>query len=302
VRERATLVIVLCGGLVFASRAIGAVLGGDPVLTFTRADGALAAGTEAGTATTRLVNRGDGFISSHAWSHDGTRIAVSRCLGANCRHGSVWLVNADGRGERLVGTDLIGAAWMPDDEHLIVDSPSGPQHWIVALSGGARRPYRPGGNALAPFSPRLSPDGRWLLHLTPIYGRTLPSTSAPHHAYARNWLLATDLSTGRSRRVSSEPGLYYLGTAPWSPDGMQFTFTRRKYLQASGGRIYVATPAGSARVVADGARDAGAWSPDGSRLAFNTGKACAIRVVSVDGGTPARTLAFSGCRPTWRPQ
>jgi hypothetical protein len=162
--------------------------------------------------------------------------------------------------------------------------------------------YAPRGLAAAPFSPRPSPDGRWLLHLTPIYGRSIPNPYAPHHARARNWLMLTDLRSGRSRRVGNERGLYSLGTAPWSPDGKRFTFTRRRYLQASGGRNYITTPdSRGVRGVADGARDAGAWSPDGLRLAFNVTPSCSIRIVSVDGTSPPRTLPFRGCLPTWRP-
>ena len=290
------------GGLV--DRMPLRALAGDRVLTFTRADGALAEGAEDGTQTAHLASPRGGFVASHAWSHDGRRIAFSRCRGRNCRQGSVSVIRADGSGERLVIANAGAAVWMPDDKHLLVDRADKPEHWIVSVAAGnrSRRRYAPPGLAAAPFSPRLSPNGRWLLHLAPIYGRSLPSPSAPHHARARNWLIVTDLRSGRSRRVSNERGLYFLGTAPWSPDGARFTFTRRRFLQASGGRIYVASPSASgAQLVADGAREAGAWSPDGLRLAFNIGSSCAIRVVSVDGSSTARTLPLKGCLPTWRP-
>jgi dipeptidyl aminopeptidase/acylaminoacyl peptidase len=275
---------------------------GDGVLTFTRADGALAAGAEGGTETARLASPRGGFIASHAWSRDGRRIAFTRCRGRNCRNGSVYVMRADGSGERLVITNAAAASWMPDNRHLLVGRADRPEQWIVSVADGSRRRYAPAGLAAAPFSPRLSPDGRWLLHLTPIYGRSIPNPYAPHHARARNWLILTDLRRGRSRRVLDERGLYFLGTAPWSPDGARFTFTRRRFLQATGGRIYVATPTGGGtQLVAEGAREAGAWSPDGLRLAFNIGSSCAIRVVSVDGSSAATTLPFSGCLPTWRP-
>ena len=286
----------------FADRVSLRALAGDRVLTFTRADGALAAGAEDGSATTLFALPRGGFVANHAWSHDGSRIAFARCFGRNCRHGSVYVIGADGSGERLVIANAVAAVWMPDDTHLLVDRADRPGHWIVSVVDRSRRPYAPRVLAAAPFSPRLSPDGRWLLHLARIYGRSVPSPNAPHHARARNWLILTDLRSGRSRRVSNERGLYFIGTAPWSPDGTKFTFTRRRFLQASGGRIYVATPSGGdIQPVADGAREAGAWSPDGLRLAFNIGNACAIRVASVDGGSAPRTLPFKGCLPTWRP-
>jgi Tol biopolymer transport system component len=275
---------------------------GDHVLTFTRADGALAASTEDGAEKARLALPRGGFVASHAWSRDGRRVAFSRCRGRNCLQGGVYLIRGDGSGERLVIANAGGAVWMPDDTHLLVGRLDKPAYWIVATADRARRRYAPPGLAAAPFSPRLSPDGRWLLHLSRIYGRLIPSPDAPHHARARNWLILTDLDSGRSRRVLNERGLYFLGTSPWSPDGRRFTFTRRRFLQASGGQIYVASPSAvGVQVVADGAREAGAWSPDGLRLAFNIGTSCAIRVVSVDGSSGARTLPFRGCLPTWRP-
>ena len=278
-----------------------AALPPDPVMTFARPDGALAAAPEDGMATVRLAGPGTGFVTSHAWSPDGQRVAFTRCRGRNCAQGSVFVVDADGSDERLVASPAGGATWMPDGSHLLVARAALPGYWVVAVGDGARRRFRAPGLDAAPFSPRLSPDGHWLLHLTAIYGRLIPNPYAPHHARARNWLLLTDLRTGSTRRVSAEPGLYFLGTTPWSPDGTRFTFTRRNYLQATGGRIYVGRPAGGPRPVADGAREAGAWSPDSLRLAFNVGNHCAIGVRPVDGTSPTRLLRFRGCLPTWRP-
>lgn len=298
----ASITSVLAARLDSAADGARRTSAGVLALTFTRADGALAAATEDGKRTARLALPRGGFAASHAWSHDGRYIAFSRCRGKNCRQGSVYVIRDDGSGERLVIANAGGAVWMPDDQHLLVDRAEKPGHWIVSLADRSRRRYAPPRHAAAPFSPRLSPDGRWLLHLAPIYGRSLPSPSAPHHARARNWLIITDLRNGRSRRVSNERGLYFLGTAPWSPDGTQFTFTRRRFLQASGGRIYVASPSGDGvQLVADGARQAGAWSPDGLRLVFNVSPSCGIRVASVDSTSAAKTLPVKGCLPTWRP-
>lgn len=228
----ASITSVLAARLDSAADGARRTSAGVLALTFTRADGALAAATEDGKRTARLALPRGGFVASHAWSHDGRYIAFSRCRGKNCRQGSVYVIRDDGSGERLVIANAGGAVWMPDDQHLLVDRADKPGHWIVSLADRSRRRYAPPGHAAAPFSPRLSPDGRWLLHLAPIYGRSLPSPSAPHHARARNWLIITDLRNGRSRRVSNERGLYFLGTAPWSPDGTQFTFTQRRFLQA----------------------------------------------------------------------
>lgn len=289
-------------GTVVDARSTLLTLPQGPVLAFARADGALAAGAEDGRTTIRIASPRGGIVTSHAWSPDGRQIAFTRCRGKNCVRGSVYLIGTEGSNERLLVSATAEAVWMPDGKHLLVALTDQPGHWVVAVGDRARRQFRAPGLAAAPFSPRLSPDGRWLLHLAPIYGRSIPNPYAPHHARARNWLIITDLQGGNSRRVSNERGLYLLSTAPWSPDGTKFTFTRRRFLQAPGGRIYVASPSdGGTQFVANGARGAGAWSPDGLRLAFNIGGSCAIRVVSIDGSSPARVLPFAGCLPTWRP-
>ncbi|HYZ78744.1 MAG TPA: hypothetical protein VE596_15370 [Gaiellaceae bacterium] len=52
------------------------------------------------------------------------------------------------------------------------------------------------------------------------------------------------------------------------------------------------------RRLAGGAREAGAWSPDGSKVIFSNAS-CRIRVVTL-GGTIS-TLPFRGCLPSWQP-
>jgi Tol biopolymer transport system component len=272
------------------------------VLAFSRADGSLAVAAEDGSAPLRVASSRGGVITSHSWSPDGRRIAFGRCRGRNCSRGSVYVVGADGTGERLVVSRAGGAVWLADGKHILAERAGKPGHWIVAVSDGSRRRFTAPGLAAAPGSPRLSPDGRWLLHLTLPYGRVIPNPYAPHHARARNWLLLTDLANGRSRRVSSQRGWYSLATAPWAPGGTRFAFTRRAFLQASGGKLHVAAPGyPGSKVVASGARQGGAWSPDGTRLAFNFGGDCRISVVAVEASSAAQVLPFTGCLPTWRP-
>ena len=299
----------LTGLLVAQSAPAG--LGGLPrvatpasldVLAFSRADGALALAAEDGSAMFRVASPRRGPVESHSWSPDGRRIAFSRCGGRNCSRGSVYVVGADGTGERLLVSRAGAAVWLADGKHLLVERSDKPGQWIVAVRTGLRREFTAPGLAAAPYSPRLAPNGRWLLHVTPPYGRVIPNPYAPHHARARNWLVLTDLVTGRSRRVSNERGWYSIGTAPWAPDETRFTFTRRAFLQSRGGSIHVARPTvPGSEVVAHGAREGGAWSPDGARLAFTFDRECKIRVVTVDASSAAQVLPFTGCLPTWRP-
>jgi Tol biopolymer transport system component len=273
------------------------------VLAFSRADGTLAVAAEDGSAQRRVASARGGEVVSHNWSPDGRRLAFSRCRGRNCSQGSVYVVRSDGTGERQVVSRAGAAVWLRDGRHLLVGRTDQAGHWIVAVNHASRRRFTAPGLVAAPGSPRLSPNGRWLLHLTTPYGRLIPNPYAPHHARARNWLMVTDLVSGRSRRVSGQRGWYLIGTAPWARDGMSFTFTQRSFLQAPGGTIYIAGPTSSgARVVGYGAREAGAWSPDGARLAFNVGGDCRIRVVTIDASAAPRELPFTGCLPTWQPR
>jgi Tol biopolymer transport system component len=294
----------LVGSRAASSRPV--TLPAGPLLSFSGIDGSLAIAAENGTSTIRLALYRRAFVTAHSWSSDGRRIAFTRCARGRAADCAVYLIDADGTNQRRLLPSAGAAVWLPDGKHLLVtgaDRPGHrPGHWLVSVASGERRTFTAPGLAAAPFQPSLSPDGRWLLHLAPLYGRLLPSPSAPHHARARNWLIITDLRSGRSRRVRQERGLYHIGTAPWSPDGTAFTFTWRRFLQAPGGRIYIARPTiAESQLVTTGARLGGAWSPDALRLAFNTGGSCEIRVVTIDGSAPARTLPFRGCAPTWRP-
>jgi hypothetical protein len=63
-------------------------------------------------------------------------------------------------------------------------------------------------------------------------------------------------------------------------------------------RDYVAGGSAGVRRLANGAREAGAWSPDGSRIIFGNAS-YPIRVVTLDG--TISTLPFRGCLPSWQP-
>jgi dipeptidyl aminopeptidase/acylaminoacyl peptidase len=247
-------------------------------------------------------------VTAHSWSPDGSRIVFIRCMrSTDLRDCAVYLISADGTNRKRLLRSAGAAVWLSDGKHVLITGAARrghrTRHWLVAVASGARRRFTAPGLATAPFQPSVSPDGRWLLHLAPPYGRLIANPFAPHHARARNWLIITDLQSGRSRRVRNKRGLYHIGTAPWSPDGTAFTFTWRRFLQAPGGRIYIARPnSAGVQFVAAGARQGGAWSPDALRLAFNIGGSCGIQVVTIDGSAPARTLPFRGCAPTWRPE
>jgi hypothetical protein len=296
---RVVLIIVAVSAT--TARPASVTAAAQPLLSFSAPDGSLAIAAEDGTARRRIAGGDGGAITSHSWAPNGGRLAFTRCSGRNCNRPAVFVVRPDGTGQRLVLAGGDGAVWAEDGAHLIASGPAPGETSIVDVAAGTRRRFVAPGLASAPYSPRLSPDGRWLLHLTAIYGRPVPNRYAPHHARARNWLILTELGTGRSRRVSGERGFYLLGTAAWSADSERFTFVRRDSLQATRGALYVGAPQSTQlEVLVTYAREGAALAPDGTRVAFNVGLSCAIDVASIDGVSPVQTLPFRGCGPTWR--
>jgi Tol biopolymer transport system component len=88
-----------------------------------------------------------GSESAPAWSPDGSAIAFAR-------EGSIYIVNADGSGERLIGpgTDF---DWAPSGAELVAKA--GAELLVYRLDGGAER--RLAANLEQPASPDWSPDG-----------------------------------------------------------------------------------------------------------------------------------------------
>ena len=278
----------------------GATASDTKRVAFIRGDGrqaVLVTAEEDGTGATALTSARDGAVIGYSWAPDGRRIAVVQCRRRDCR---AYVINADGRQRRQLAANVESAVWMPDGKRILVDRRVRPGYWTVDVATGIRRRFSPPGLAAAPGSPRLSPDGRRYLHLAPPYGRRVPTPpgSAPHHTNARNWLIVTDLRSRRSRRPTRERGWYVLGAAPWSSDGTAITFTRRRTLQTTTGAVYVAEGSAGVRRLAAGAREAGAWSRDGSKIIFSNAS-CRIRIVTLDGRIS--TLPFRGCVPSWQP-
>lgn len=241
-------------------------------------------------------------VWSPVWSPDGRYLAFTRCERETIC--AAYVVGRTSTRARFLTSSGHGIRWLGDSKHVITgisERFDEPGYFVVAVRNGAKRRLTIDGlqEPLGTLTP--SPDGRWLLHTTQPYGRVAPSRGAPHHYRARNWLMITDLETRRSRTISSTPGFYMLSAAAWSSDSTTLTYTRREYLQAGVGAVYVFDVAtGTTREVGRGATGGASWSPDGRRLAFNL-RDCRIRVISLEETETARVLSYAGCEPTWRP-
>lgn len=173
-------------------------------------------------------------------------------------HGSRWLVDVrDGSAIRLplslrpvFATDY---AVSPDGRRVVFAAPDpdgmlGTTRLYVARTDGTRvRPITPSG--VAAWDPAWSPDGRKIVHVD-VTG-----------------LAVLDLPTGRVRRFARLPA-GSLERPSFRPDGRAILFTRTFGRRGLRSALWtVPALGGRARLLLDDAAY-GAWSGDGSRLAF----------------------------------
>jgi TolB protein len=189
------------------------------------------------------------------WSPDGKRIAFVRW---NDPRG-VWLVNADGSGERLVFKwhQTRYPSWSPDGDQIVFS-----------------RQHR---GRLEPEEKCVWRDGHWFCF-------TLPSD--PH--YNLGVVRASDGSFWEPLASTSERSL----TPDWSPDGSQMA-----YVDVYG--LYVQSADGQTRYqLTNNNKDTSpVWSPDGSKIAFTRRQHDHWEVYAVD--ADSKNLTRLTDTPTW---
>jgi Tol biopolymer transport system component len=241
------------------------------------------------------------------WSPDGKRVAFVRgaravahpaCCGPP-ESTEIYVVGADGRGTRRIGTGY-GPRWSPNGRRLMfVDfvGASGPQS-MGGLRAGRIITAQPDGSGRREVArgtaPAWAPDGARIAFMR--YSFSLAG---------RDWrvddsILLTARADGSDVRevvrVSAEGTVSTLYEPQWSPDG------RTIAVQTFDGLRVVDIGTGAVGESLTGAGvNAFEWSPDGTRLAFT--RFGTVGVVDVGTGTK-RTLVRSGgvhAFPTWSP-
>jgi Tol biopolymer transport system component len=259
------------------------------------------------------------------FSPDGRRIAFSRAVDEYSPQ-RLWLMNADGGGQRKLAEDASNTAWSPDSRRLayVHSGRGGTEPLLIADVDSSRRITVRGSN----FGPTWSPDGTQLafwhnddLAVVGSDGRGLRTIrrNVPSSGARLTWLPSDEITYagyhgivfmradgGGARRLVR--GSF---SVAWSPDGTRFAAVDQK------GRLQVGWAVGHGlRNIAPkgtGRLDSPVWSPDGNWIAVRSFSADAIYhellVVASDGSSSRRITRLipypwgsENGQPTWRPR
>lgn len=255
-----------------------------------------------GTGLTRVAAKSETSFDGPHWSPDGTRIAYNRSGKGNI-HGdtyTVWVVNADGSGQRKLTTGAargFDVAWSPDGSQ-------------VAFVGGATKDQS--GICV------VNADGGGLERVTGEQGKELNwAPEAKIHFIRRGTDICAVKPDGTGLRQLTKDA--DVNSFALSPDGKTFavydTLADRIMLLPADGNGAPVTVVDQVAAngyipqkfgVAYGASLT--WSPDGEALAFATNSAdgnsgSALYVVNAD-GTGLSVVPNTGMvwEPSWRPE
>jgi Tol biopolymer transport system component len=242
------------------------------------------------------------FASGATFSPDGAKLV----FWGDGSPDSLYVANADGTGVRKLSGDLWISTdkpptWSPDSKSIAFSSESGPnlldeRIYVVDVTTASSTP-RPITDAatVRAFLPAWSPDGNWIAFVG----------ISPDGDVLKLWVVHPD-GTGVHSFTTTR---YVEVTTPqWAPSAAS---TRLAY---AGGDVTpdlqdifvidIAT-AIETKISTDPANERWpAWSPDGTKLAWLVGGTPPqLRIASIDGAEPARTLASGamGAPLAWSP-
>jgi Tol biopolymer transport system component len=210
------------------------------------------------------------------WSPDGTRIAFVRYRAAGGPGAvQVYVVNADGSGERLVGEGTL-PRWTNDGRSLVVERPFAPPRaptlHVLSVDGNGERLLTRGS------APALSHDGSTVAFVRYAYRR-----SANQFVRAGSSLHTISLAGTGLRRLDQITGLGTGYVQPnWLPDDSAIAvIERRGDLAAPPDPLVTVSPSGQRRVIIPNVGETYDWSPLGDLIAYT--RDSILYVVQPDG-------------------
>jgi TolB protein len=164
----------------------------------------------------RMLTHGHANSGLPAWSPDGRRIAFATDRNAPEEGDEIYVMNADGSGQRPVtrnlhSTDDAWPSWAPDGKRIVFarETPGAAAIYVVnADSTGLRRLTRD--KQALDTQPAWSPDGKQIVYESDIF--MLPGQIFVMRADGTQRRQLTDPTVGASSRPS------------WSSDGRQIVF------------------------------------------------------------------------------
>ena len=234
------------------------------------------------------------------WSPDGTMIALTIYSSPDNFNlfPNVYVMNADGTGITRLVENAVGATWSPDGEKLAY---VGVEHrnldvFTIHVDGTGKTRLT-NQNGLREQYLDWSPDGTRI---------------AFDNGLQDIWTIRSDGSLPTP--LTTNDGTIFDYAPRWSPDGTKIAFTSDRdadFPNCSGScnqEIYVMNSEGSGqtRITFDPARDQfPAWSPDGTKIAFERGLGSPtdLFTMNADGSaiTNVTNSAVFEARPDWQP-
>ncbi|MFQ5461899.1 MAG: TolB family protein [Phycisphaerae bacterium] len=245
----------------------------------------------------------DGTSTFPAWSRDGTSIAFSSNRSGTSE---IWIMDADGANQTQITFNTPGGnfipEWSPDGTRIAYASQQNDvghaEVWVMNADGTNQTrltftPPNPNGPTWS-VHPSWSPDGQKLVYASTATGST------------QIWMMNADGTNQVPITNGNGPQFPDSNASEWSRDGSTVAFWSG--FETQFGEVWAMNPDGTnKRQLTETAdplnSDNPIWSPDGTKIIFDTNRAGPIElwVMNADGTNPTPLVATSGGPASWQP-